>query len=78
MLQHRAMPLLHARATLPAMTTLTRKPDTALSCALGRHQPSRRSIQKSDDMARSRCRHCGCDLVRTASIRAWYSSMLLG
>jgi hypothetical protein len=60
------------------MTTLTRTPDPVLSCALGRHEPNRRAIRKDGDVVRSRCRHCGCDLVRGSPMRRWYGSMLMG
>jgi hypothetical protein len=60
-----------------AMATSTPS-DQAAGCALGHHQPGRRSIRKNGDIMRGRCRHCGCELVRTASIRTWYVSALLG
>ena len=47
-------------------------------CKDGRHRARDRVSRTGDDIQRSVCRDCGCELVRTKAMRRWYRSGMLG
>lgn len=47
-------------------------------CASGRHRPRGTLAAQQDDVIRSTCRDCGCQLVRTRVTRIWIRSGQLG
>lgn len=51
---------------------------SAAGCATGNHRARRVRLLFESGAIRSRCRDCGCDLVRTQATRRWYYSGPLG
>jgi hypothetical protein len=47
-------------------------------CAAGRHRARRVRMIYHDGKIHSKCRDCGCELVRTQATRRWYYSGPLG
>ncbi len=47
-------------------------------CANGRHRARRVRMVYQDGKIHSKCRDCGCELVRTQATRRWYFSGTLG
>ena len=52
--------------------------DTTPACAEGHHRARRVKLVFEGVTLRSRCRDCGCDLVRTQATRLWFYSGALG
>ncbi|UAK24885.1 hypothetical protein [Sphingomonas nostoxanthinifaciens] len=48
------------------------------TCTTGQHRARRVRLIFTEGTLRSRCRDCGCDLVRTQATRRWYYSGSLG
>ena len=49
-----------------------------VDCANGRHRARGTIGAQRDDVLRSTCRSCGCQLVRTRATRIWIRSGVLG
>lgn len=47
-------------------------------CSFGRHRARRVRLVYQDGKIHSKCRDCGCELVRTQATRQWYYSGPLG
>lgn len=50
----------------------------AAGCATGNHRARRVRLVFEGGALHSRCRDCGCELVRTHATRRWYYSGPLG
>ena len=53
-------------------------PAPAPTCTDGRHRARRVKLVFDGGAIRTRCRDCGCELVRTQATRSWYYSGRLG
>ena len=48
------------------------------ACLAGNHRARRVKLVFDDGNLTTKCRDCGCDLVRTQATRSWYYSGALG
>jgi hypothetical protein len=54
------------------------RPVLPAHCAAGHHRARRVRLAFHEGKLHSKCRDCGCDLVRTQATRRWYYSGPLG
>ncbi len=58
---------------------MSRKAQAKRRCARGLHNPKGSYVDAHNkDVRRARCRHCGCQLVRTHMSRSWCFTGQLG